>query len=240
MRYILIFLFVIFSYSNTIKATYNAKYGWFGTIAIAKGIFIKNQDNYKIIITMKTKGIVSSMTHHLMETYISEGKIINNRLIPTHYIMDIKKHGDDYYRIYIFDHQNKKVIKKKYQNGKLTSKEKYYYAPDDILSFYWNLPMYLKKEKKDVYTFHAIGGRKNDGRIDVTFLTSDELTKLQKTFKTKGLYIKLNLYNKIFSGDKGILYLVIDPTNWVTISGMVKNVLKFGDLKGKISKLDIE
>jgi len=239
MRYILMFFMIVFAYSKTITATYKAKYGWFGTVAIANAKYIKNDTNYKIIVTMKTKGIVSSMTHHLIETYISEGKIINNRLVPTHYIVDIKKHGDDYYRIYVFDHKNKTVIKKKFANGKLTKKYKYYYAPDDILSFYWNLPIYLKS-KKFVYTFHAIGGRKNDGRIDVTFLTSDELKKLQKKFKTKGLYIKLNLYNKIFSGDKGILYLVIDPTNWVTISGMVKNVLKIGDLKGKIDKFSID
>jgi len=240
MKYLLMFLIVVFSYSKTIVATYKAKYGWFGTIAISKAIYkIDKNNNYKIMITVQTKGIVASMTHDLEQTYISEGKIVDNVLVPIHYIMDIKKHGDDYYRIYIFDHKNKTVLKKRFKNGKFTKQNKYYYAPDDILSLYWNLPVYLK-EKKDIYTFYAIGGRKNDGRVDVSFPNKDELKKLQKTFVTKGLYVKLNLYNKVFAGDKGILYLVINPNNWVTLAGMVKNVLKIGNLKGKIDKFSID
>ncbi|WP_456488939.1 DUF3108 domain-containing protein [Caminibacter pacificus] len=239
MRYILLFLIAIFAYSKTYVATYSAKYGWFGTIATAKGVYERNETDYKIMTTVKTKGFAASISGHLTQTYISEGKVINGRLVPTHYIVDIKRNGDDYYRIYIFDHKNKSVIKKRYKNGKLTKEYKYYYAPDDILTLYWNLPLYLK-DKKETYIFHAVGGSKKNGKVEITFPQGEELKELKKTFKVNGTYLKANLYNKVFAGDKGVLYLVIDPTNWVTVAGMVKNVLKIGDLKGKMDYLKIE
>ncbi len=240
MRIIFLLILGILAYSKTITATYSAKYGWFGTIATAKGVYERNETDYKITTTVKTEGIAASLSGHLIETYISEGKIINKRLVPMRYIMDIKRKGNDYYRIFIFDHKHKTVLKKRFKNGKLTKEYKYFYAPDDILSLYWNLPLYLSKEKKDVYTFYAIGGNKKDGRVDISFPKGEELQKLKEIFKTKGTYLKANLYNKVFAGDKGLLYLVIDPTNWVTVAGMVKNVLKIGDLKGKITSLYIK
>jgi hypothetical protein len=236
MRVILLFLIAVFTYSKTMIATYQAKYGIFGTIAEAKGIFDKNKTSYKIHTIAKAKGIAAVLSKHMIQTYTSEGIVKNGKLIPQRYISTRKKGGDFYKRIYIFDHKNKKIIRYKYKNNKLEAKETLkYYTPDDVLSLYFNLPYYFKTlGKKDLYVFYALGGRKSDGRVDVTFPKGNELNKLQKTFKEKGVYIKGNLYNKVFAGDKGILYLVINPNNWVTLAGMVKNVLRIGDLKGKI------
>ncbi len=234
MRIILLLFLAIFSHSYTVKAQYEANYGWFGTIATASGIFEKNETNYKIVTTTKAKGLAATLSGNLVQTYISEGIIKNNRLVPLKYIMNIKRKGNDYLRIYIFDHKNKTIIKKRYKNGKLTKVYKYFYAPDDILTLYWNLPLYLK-EKKSFYIFYAVGGRKTDGRVDVSFPTKEEIKQFKKEiFNKKGIFLKANLYNKVFVGDKGILYLVINPENWVTLAGEVKNVLKIGDLKGKI------
>jgi hypothetical protein len=116
-----------------------------------------------------------------------------------------------------------------------------YYAPDDVLSLYFNLPRYLQNApSKKTYTFYAVGGRKKDGRIDVSFPTGEELSDAKDELNANGLYVKANLYNKVFVGDKGILYLAINPQNWVTLAGMVKNVLKIGDLKGKLISLQIK
>ena len=234
MRIILLLFLAVFSFSYTIEADYEAKYGWFGTIATAQGRLEKNQTHYKITANVKTKGIAATFSGNLRQTYISEGIIKNKKFVPLKYTVNIKRKGNDYLRIYIFDHKNKTVIKKRYKNGKLTKEYKYYYAPDDILTLYWNLPLYLK-EKKEFYTFYAVGGRKKDGRVDVTFPSQEEIKTLRKKlFNKNGIYLKANLYNKVFAGDKGVLYLVINSQNWVTLSGMVKNVMKIGDLKGKV------
>ena len=236
MRIILLLFFIVFLNATKIEATYVAKYGWFGTIAKAKGIFEKNNTNYKITAIVKTKGIAAALSGNLEQKYESIGIIKNGLLIPQKYILSILRRGILYKREFIFNHKEKNIKKIYYKNGLKTKVITYnYYAPYDILSLYWNLPKLIKKKKN--YTFYAIGGRKKDGRIDISFLENKELIKIKKILKKDGIYIKANLYNKVFVGDKGILYLVINPNNWVTLAGMVTNVLKIGNLKGEIKSL---
>ena len=235
MRLLILIITVITLNAKTMIAEYYAKYGWFGTIAEAKGCFEKNSTNYKITTVSKAKGLAATLSHNMVQSYLSIGIIKNGILIPKEYISSRKKSDYTYKKVYLFDHKNKKITCFRYKNGKFENKEVLkYYTPDDVLSLYFNLPQYLKKlPKKQLYTFYALGGRKNDGKIDVTFPSKKELNKLKDYFdNAKGVYIKANLYNKVFAGDKGILYLVINPKNWVTIKGVVKNVLKIGDLKG--------
>jgi hypothetical protein len=223
-------------------AQYYAKYGWFGTIAEATGTFEKNETSYQITTVSKALGFAATLSKQMVQTYSSKGIVKNGVLIPEKYISTRKKGTDYYKRIYLFDHINKKIIRLKYKNGVLEANETLpYYTPDDILSLYFNLPHYLKTlPHKNLYTFYALGARKKDGRIDVSFPKGTELEKIKDTFdNTDGVYIKANLYNKVFAGDKGILYLVINPKNWVTVKGMVKNVLKIGDLKGGIKSFFI-
>jgi len=228
MRVILLCFLAIFLYSKTLKATYEAKYGWFGTVATATGIFETNETDYKIETIIKTQSIAASLSKHLEQKYISIGTIKNSILIPQKYITNIKRGDNRYKIIYIFNHKNKIITKIKYKNGQLTAKEKFkYYAPQDILSLYFNLPLFLKEKK--TYTFHALGARRTDGRVDVNFCDKN-------IFEKKGICIKANLYNKVFAGDKGILYLLINQNNWVCLKGVVKNVLKIGDLKGRLVK----
>jgi len=242
MKIFLALILAIFLNAKTMIASYYAKYGIFGTIAEASAIYESNATNYKIFNKVKALGLVATLSKHMVQTYSSIGKVKNGRLIPQAYISTRKKGKDFYKRIYLFDHKNKKITRLKYKNGKLKAKETLpYYTPEDVLSLYFNLPNYLKKiPKKEIYTFYALGGRKSDGRIDVTFPKGRELKKVKHTFDDeKGVYIKANLYNKVFAGDKGILYLVIEPKNWVTLKGMVKNVLKIGDLKGGIKNFKL-
>jgi len=230
----LIFLIIaVLSYSFSLQATYEAKYGWFGTVGIATGYFEKNATNYIIKTNSKLTGMAAALSHHLQNSYISTGKIKNGILYPKKYITIRKNSKKVVKTVFIF---NKKHIQKiRFINGKLDSNSTlHYYVNQDILSLYFNLPKLIKNYNK-TYIFYALGGRHKDGKIEVTFPRGNELKDIQNTFdNTKGIYIKANLFNKIFAGDKGILYLVINPTNWVTIKGMVKNVLKIGNLKGKL------
>jgi len=233
LKKLIILIITVLSYSFSIQATYNAKYGWLGTVGIAKGYFEKNETDYIIKTNSKLTGIAATLSHHLKNSYISIGKIKNGILYPKKYITIRKNSKKEVKTIFIF---NKKHIQKiRFINGKLDSNSTLsYYVNQDILSLYFNLPKFIKKHNKK-YIFYALGGRHKDGKIEVTFPKGNELKKIQDTFDNiKGIYIKANLFNKIFAGDKGILYLVINPKNWVTLRGMVKNVLKIGNLKGKL------
>ena len=233
MKKLLILIIAIWGYSFTIEATYNAKYGWFGTIATASGLFEKNATDYIIKTHSKLLGIAALLSHHLQNDYISFGKIKNGILYPKEYITIRKNSKKEIKTFFIF---HKKYIQKiRFKNGKLDSNSTVsYYANQDVLSLYFNLPKFIKDYNK-TYTFYALGGRHKDGKIEVSFPKGKELKKIKNEFdNAKGIYLKANLFNKVFAGDKGILYLVINPKNWVTLKGMVKNVLKIGDLKGKL------
>jgi len=225
MKIILLLFYVILLNAKILTATYEAKYGFF-TIAKAKGIFEYNSTNYKIITSTQTLGIAKALSKNLTQTYTSIGIVKNGILIPTKYITTRKNNTKSYKTIYLFDHKNKKIRKIRYKNGSLELNETFkYYTPNDILSLYFNFPKYLKNlPKKDIYTFYALGARKKDGKIDISIIDTNK----------NSIELKVNLYNKVFIGDKGILYLTINPANWITIKGVVKNVLKIGDLKGKI------
>jgi len=220
MKKIIIFIIAVFSFSFSMKASYIAKYGWFGTIAKATGYFEKNQTSYIIKTYSETIGFARTFVD-FKNYHISKGIIKNNILIPLTYENIIIRNGKKYKLIFEFDYANSKIYKTKYKEGKLVYKKILpYFAKNDILSLYFNLPFIMKQNKM---TFKAVGGEKHTGRVDVEILKKGKITK-----------IKANLYNKVFSGDKGILFLNIKKEHWVTIEGIVKNVLKIGDLKGKL------
>ena len=235
MRIILLLFLAFFLKAETLSATYIAKYGLLGTVAKAGAVMETNETAYKIYTETKTLGLVASLSKHMVQTYVSIGKIKNGVLIPDYYVAIRTKDNYISKRVYIFDHKNKKIRRLKYRNGKLeTNTTLPYYCKDDVLTLYFNLSKYVKNYN-DSRTFYALGGRKGDGRIDVSFPKGEELENLRDDFDNeKGIYIKADLYNKIFVGDKGVLYLVINPQHWITMRAMVKNVLKIGDLKGKI------
>jgi hypothetical protein len=225
MRILFILIMGILAYSKTMIATYQANYGWFGTIATAKGIFEKNETKYKITASTKTTGVAKTFVD-LKQYYISEGNVTNGILKPLIYKNIIIRNGKKYRLIYKFDYKNRKIVKTKYKENKLIyTKTLKFFANNDILTLYFNLPLVMKTDKQ---TFKALGGERHTGRVDVEILKKGKVTK-----------IKANLYNKIFAGDKGILFLDINSSNWVTIRGMVKNVLKIGDLKGKLVNLKV-
>ena len=216
MKKVIFLIIAVFSYSLTLKATYEARYGFFGVVAKATGYFEKNSSNYIIKTFSKTTKFINFKNYH-----ISQGKVINNILVPSIYKNIIIRGDKKYDLIYKFDYKNRKIYKLKYKDNRLISKKTLpFFAKNDILSLYFNLPLIMKKNKE---TFKAIGGERHTGRIDIDILKKGKITK-----------IKANLYNKIFAGDKGILYLDINSSNWVTLRGVVKNVLKIGDLKGEL------
>ena len=216
MKKFIILIIAVLSYSFSMQAEYVAKYGWFGTIAKATGYFEKNETDYLIKTYSKTTKFIDFQNYH-----ISKGRIINGILVPLTYQNIIIRGNDKYILKYDFDYLHKKIYKTKYKNRKFVYKKVLdYFADNDILSLYFNLPLIMKSNHQ---TFKAIGGEKHTGRIDVDILQKGKITK-----------IKANLYNKIFAGDKGVLYLDINTSNWVTLKGMIKNVLKIGDLKGKL------
>lgn len=218
---------------------YSAKYGIFGTIAKARGVYDWNRTNYRISVEAWAVGFAAKLSKNLREKFESEGRIENGVLIPAKYQVEIKRGNKLYHYTYLFDRKLMIIQKLRYFNGKLESNETLpYWVNQDILSLYFSLPKLLKPGKRE-YTFYALGARKSDGRLDLRFLTPEEVEELEGEIgpARNAYFFRLNFYNKVFAGDRGILYLVVSKDNFVTLKGVVKNILKIGDLKGFLDRI---
>jgi hypothetical protein len=226
-------------FGETLIGTYVAKYGIFGKVAKATGTYQKEGNRYRIFVDTRAVGMVASLSKHLRETFESKGKVVKGVLVPDTYTMTIKRGSKFYKYIYKFDRKKYVIYKLRYFNGKLEyNRTLPYWVNFDVLSLYFSLPHLMKPGKKR-YTFYALGARKSDGRLDVSYLTPSEKKDLIEEVggAKNALYLKFNLYNKVFAGDRGILYLVISKDNFVALKGLLKNVLKVGDLKGYLTSL---
>lgn len=230
MKYLFTLLIIsTFLYSKTYKATYEAKYSFFGTIIKANGIYENNKTNYHIKTILKTTGIAASLSNNLIQSYESIGIIKKNILIPKKFIFFRKNYHKKVVITYLFDYKNRVIKKIKYQNSKfIYDKNLTYFTKNDILTIYFNLPQYINKNKNN-YTFYAVEGKKNSGRIDVNIIKDNQNI----------IIIKANLYNKIFLDNKGIVYLTIDKKYWITQKAIMKNILHLGDVKGELKKEEI-
>ncbi len=227
MRVILLLIIAILAYSKTMLAKYSARFGIFKEVAIIKAKYEVNQTHYKISTYTTTTGFIKSIAN-VEQYYTSEGIVKNGILIPKKFIKLIIRHNHKkkYLAIYEFDYKNKKITKITYYNDKFAYKKNMpYFAKNDVLTLYFNLPKLLKNNHQ---TFKALGGEEHTGRVDVDILKKGKIIK-----------IKANLYNKVFAGDKGILFLDINSSNWVTLKGKVLNVLKIGTLKGELKSFKL-
>ncbi|NPA03250.1 MAG: DUF3108 domain-containing protein [Epsilonproteobacteria bacterium] len=226
-------------WSKEIDAFYKVSYGIIGKVAKAYATFRSDDKNYSVDVKVESIGLAKLLSHNRKEYYHSEGFIRNGFLYPTKFerIKETSKRKDK--KVYFFDHKNRKILLKseKHKYGKFHSQnQKYlnYFTPHDLLSLYLNIPKLLRKNKTK-YTFYAVGGSEDNGKIDLFIPQGKELKKLQKLLKSDGLYLGVVLHQKIFSSKKGELFLVMDRDG-VTKKGLLKDVILFGDIVGTLKQ----
>ncbi len=254
----LFFIFVLSLYAKNIEAFYDVTYGVIGKIGVAKADFVIKDDNtYTVSIEAKTTGLAKSLSGNRREFFKSEGSVLENGLLfphaYTHVVLrDKKKSG------FVFDVSKwKKVVSKKvkimkfeknkiiehrikYLDGKMTSdslKTLKYYAKDDLLSLFFNFK--IKSNDFNITkttNFYAVGANKKDGRLEVSPMS----TKLQKElFESEGGHNFIATINQpIFSSEKGELFVRLDDGGICTYA-VLKDVLFFGDIKGKLVKKNV-
>ena len=235
MRYLMLFIFIYVAHAKILIAQYNVTYGVFGRVGTAVAKLETNATNYKIEVEVATAGLAKILSGNRKEHYVSEGFIRNGVFVPRFFekIKESKKRRDD--KKYVFDHIHKKVIV-------TTDKNKYgvfhvhgthplnYYAKDDLLTLYFNLKNYFKPSQRK-YRFYAVGGNETDGAVDVEILRHPG--KIKRLMKVDGTYLRVILHHKIFASKKGELYIVLDNEG-VTKKGLLKDVILFGDIVGKL------
>ncbi|WP_281950424.1 DUF3108 domain-containing protein [Nitrosophilus kaiyonis] len=246
MKYFLfILIFIVSLHSEIIKAKYDVSYGLFGKVGKSEAILVKKENRYKIEISAKAEGLAKILSNNRKESYISEGIIENGRLVPLVYkkVRQSSKKKD--IKIYKFDHKNRKIYVhvERYKNGKLDKRKDEtlkYYAKDDLLSLYFNINKYIdfKKSGKKRYTFYAVGGNRKDGKIDIEIPSGHTLKELKELLNEDGKYLVVTIYQKIFASKEGKLYIVMND-NGFTKKAMLKDVILFGDIVGKLKRLEV-
>ncbi len=196
MRIIILILFFLASvFAKDISATYKISFGIFGQIGIAKTSLHVQGNKYKILLHAKSTGLASFISGGREEFYESSGYIKDKLLVPNIYKKLVENRvniGDafsdefktvikKYTLIYSFNHKLKKVeVKKIREKGKKKSESEEklkFFTNNDILSLFFNFKnLFPNLEIKKHYILHAVGGNKENRKIDIFPLKKKEIT----------------------------------------------------------------
>ena len=231
----IIFVFVVLSEllsAKVITARYEVSYGIFQTMGIADAQFeTRDDDTYSIRIEARTTGIAKVLSNNRVEVYESYGDIVNGHLIPKKFIKIRRTDSKKMTKLYTFDHHQKTVSKEVIEGTDRDKESNDFYAPEDILSLFFNVKQYMKLRQNQI--LYAIGANKNNGRIDVVFPKGKELERVAKELEIEdGVFVKVILNDKIFSSSNGELLINLDEDG-LCEKAILEDVLLFGDIIGK-------
>lgn len=239
---ILLFIFTTSLMASNISAKYKVTFGIFGQIGIAKTNLHVQDNRYKITIHAKTTGIANLLSGEREEWYISSGQVNNDGiLVPDYYQKTVKRNSSSGGKTilkkdikkYIFSHAKKALhveqIKYKGKSVNYEKKDGDYYAPNDLLSLFFNFKNMLPSlHVKSPSKFYAVGANKTDGRIDVLPL------KRSSSLDWKdGHLMKVIVNDDIFASDKGELLINLRDDG-LCKQAILKDVLFFGDIRGEM------
>jgi hypothetical protein len=234
MTRLLLILSVIFGLGEAklLTATYEVSYGIFEAMGIAEArMEIKEDQTYAIRIEARTTGLARVLSNNRIETHESYGVVKNGMLIPKKYVKIRRTDSKRTTKIYTFDHAEKTVWEENIQNDEWEKVKNPFYAPDDVLSLFFNFKNHLSVRKDR--PFFVVGGNKKDGRIDVRFPKNDTLNEMKtKLQSTRGDFFKVILNDKIFSSANGELLINLDHEG-LCEKAILEDVLFFGDIVGK-------
>lgn len=238
---ILIFLITTSIFASDISAKYRVTFGIFGEIGIAKtSLHVENQ-TYKITLHAKTTGLANLLSGEREEWYESVGVIKDEILVPNYYKKTVQRYtssdGETILkkdiRKYIFSHKTKELhvekTKFKGENKTFERKKGDYYAPNDLLSLFFNFKKMLPSlDVKNNSKFYAVGANKTDGRIDVK-----PLYKKDEFDWKDGHLMRVVVNDKIFASKKGELLINLRDDG-LCKQAVLKDVIFFGDIRGEM------
>ena len=236
------FLCIFFSpllQAKELAADYSVEYGIFGQVGKAHAILTSDDRYYMIDANVSAQGIAKAVTDDLQERHISKGHISKGFLVTDMYQM-IKSFG--HYTsttIYRVDHKKKKVIRQykkwKYDQQIINETETLdYYAKDDLMTLFLNLPEHIKeKYTPKKYQFKAVGEDRKNGRVDITVPSKKALKEIIH-FVDEGQegdwYSTVVMHRKLYQSKQGELDVRIGKEGLVE-KAVLKDLIFFGDVR---------
>jgi hypothetical protein len=251
MKYLLMIILLFLPFElfgldfKSIHATYDVSYGVIGQVGHADAMIDIESGTYKIQIKAEGKGIVKFFSRGRKEVYESTGIIKDGRLLPSLFVKNKSWGSKEERKRYFFNHDKGEVVvvKTSVNGGKVTESKSLlpYYAKDDILTLFFNLKMLIGEalQPEKSVLLHAVGANRQDGSLSVKVpkgKIKEEIATLLG-FENDLLIVILN--QKIFSSKQGELFMHITKEG-ICDRVMLKDVVLYGDLMGKIKNLKIE
>ncbi len=239
-------LLVLFSgvvFAESMHATYKIEYGIFGKMGVSDAYLTKRDGRYEIRMVAKATGLAKVLSGGRVEIYGSKGRIVDGRLLPDTFTKDIKRSGKRRIKVYTFDHGARRVTfhEENYRDGTLKDEKNEtlpYYADNDILSLYFNVAKIIGDcTKPFAEDLKAVGAEKRTGRVRVETVTGSARDDLKRSLGESACYLKVTVYQKLFGSKGGELYLSLDD-DFVVRRALLKDVIMFGDIRGKLVQLD--
>ena len=230
-----VLIFILLSQMSAAKvlsATYEVSFGVFDTLGVADARFETRDDQtYTIRIEARTTGIAQTLTNNRVEIYESHGTVRDGRLIPQKYSKTRRTDSKKSIKIYTFDHDNKTVWRETIEKDEWDRVKHDFYATEDMLTLFFNFKHYMQSRQNR--SLQAIGGNKQDGRIDVVFPQNDDLEAMKRKLETtKGDFLTVILNDRIFASAKGELLINL-VRDGLCDKAILEDVLLFGDVVGK-------
>lgn len=245
-------LFALCLKAQTVEATYKVSFGFFGQIGIAKARLHVDEKNssYDIRMHAYTTGFAKALSGGRKEWFSSEGSVDKNGLfIPRKYEKKVQRESREVdfentkiiikedIKTYHFHHSEKKVLMEKIKKrGAKRHKEKKvmeYYAPNDLLSLFFNFKKLLPSlHVKTPFVLYAMGANEKDGRIDIKPV-KDPKHVMDEYAWAKGALMRVVINQEIFASKKGELMVNLND-NGLCQNAVLKDVLFFGDIRGEL------
>ncbi len=262
---VILFLCTLFIEAKEFKsheAEYEIRYGVLGEVGSGTATLLVDKNHYKIEIKAQTAGLAKFLSKGRKDWMVSEGSIVEGKLVPEHFKKVISTLYKRKTKSYTFYHDRREIVMHEYlvtREKELTSmdivmgrkkkdinfKEKVsekreivpFFASDDILSLFVNLKAYLGGNFDQIAptTLHALGGDKKDGSVEVS---SPKTNAIEKELGSDGHIIVVRINQAIFSSKKGELFIKLNDDG-VAMSAILKDVVLFGDVGMKLKKLKV-
>lgn len=230
-------------FANQIYAKYDVKFGLFGKIGVAEANLSIKNGKYTIKVYAKSQEIAAAFSQNRFEVYESEGLYIAGEFIPLIYRTLVQ--SDDKYdkSIYEFYHEAKKILryrerKKEGEDKQINEETLPYYAKDDLLTLFFNLPNRINLSKKgETKELFAVGGEKKSGKIEVSVANEKKIAWFKEKLGDAQTYLSVKINQPIFISKTGELFLALDQNN-LCKKGMLEGVILFGNIYGELVELE--
>ena len=223
------------------SARYKVGYGFIDELGVATASLYRDGDRYKILVHAKATGFAAFLSGDREEFYESRGTVEEGVLVPQLYRQEKRAHGDKDRTLFQFDHEEKNITVQRLRcDGKKCKENRKFhdfYAPDDLLSLYFNLEHYTDGARPgQSFRFPVVGPKK--GKLDLLFPDGEKRKEVEASLGAENGEEKVMVaivHQKIFSSDEGELFLRMGQDG-VCTKALLKNVVLFGDIHGTLEK----